>query len=108
MKIGLGVLKLDPDVFWRMSIREFTLARQGFFENEQSDSQQRWETARFTGWCAIAPHDIKRRMKSPKDLIKFEWEKAAPAQRVKLTPAQIDYMVRKMGRHMDNEGNYYN
>jgi len=34
MKIGLGHLRLAPDVFWRMTLREFFAACEGYAESK--------------------------------------------------------------------------
>jgi len=37
MAVGLGVLRLDPKVFWAMTVRELEAALRGLFGPEGSD-----------------------------------------------------------------------
>ena len=103
--MALGVLGLTPFVFWRMSLREFRAAQRGFFEGKETEKRQRWEVGRLTGWCSMAPHDTKRRIRNPKQLIEFPWEQPESVIR---QIENLDEKVRKIGRFMDDKGNTYN
>jgi len=42
MVIGLGQLRLSPQVFWEMVPLEFLCAQKGFFDYEQYKERQAW------------------------------------------------------------------
>jgi hypothetical protein len=46
-----------------------------FYELQNNKEQQEWERTRFVAFMSLKPHDNKRQLKKPSDLIKFEWEK---------------------------------
>ena len=47
---------------------------QSFYEFQNNKEQQEWERTRFVSFMTIKPHDSKKRLKKPSDLIKFKWE----------------------------------
>lgn len=46
-----------------------------FYELQNNKERQDWERTRFVAFMTLKPHDNKRQLKKPSDLIKFEWEK---------------------------------
>ena len=45
-----------------------------FYEFENNKERQEWERARFIAYMTIKPHDIKKKFKTPSDIIRFGWE----------------------------------
>jgi len=105
LQIAFGQIGMNPADFWRMSWRDFQLKQQGFFELKNSEYKSEWERARFVAFYTLAPHDVKRRLHSYQDLIRFPWEKS---EAVELTEEDYDYWLRKVGRFVDKDGKGYN
>ena len=105
MQIGLGVLGVAPHVFWRMSLKEFREAQRGFFERQKGELRQRWETARFISFNTLTPHLKKGKHLKLHDIALFEWEKSETKIPDK---NEMDYMMRKFGKYIDENGNYHN
>lgn len=96
-------MKLDPAVFWQMSLREWLLAQRGFFEARNFDYRTGWEQARLIGFWA-GNMGWKKGTKA-NDLIKFEWEKK---EIVLPTEDEMRYWMLKYGKFTDEKGNGYN
>lgn len=71
---AFGIMKLDPAVFYRMSLMEWVLAQRGFFETRKIDVQREWEIARWQSYLSLLPHDTKKKLNGPKSVVRFSWE----------------------------------
>ena len=101
--MALGVVGLTPEQFWSLSWKEYELTLRGFFDKQDGQMKQQYEVARLISYYSVAPY--MKRKKTLREFMPFEWEK----REVKLPTAQeLDYMVRKMGRYMNDEGVCYN
>jgi len=98
---------LDPATFYNMSLREWTMAQQGFFEVEEAKMRGEWERARWMAYVFLKPHDTKKNLHSVTDLVKFSWEKVEDGSDL-LDDDTMAYLARKMGRYVDKEGNFFN
>ena len=100
--MAFGVVGLAPDVFWRMSWKDYELTVRGFFEKTEADAKRQLMNAQLTGYYAVKPY-LKKGMTFERFAgIKSDREKTLP------TAEELDYMVRKMGRHIDENGIGYN
>jgi hypothetical protein len=97
-------MKLDPAVFWNMSMREWTAAQRGFSESENEREQCEWERARWIAFLTLQPYDVKRRINRVTDIAVFDWEEK-PDQ--VMTPEEMEAMAAKLGRFETN-GRYHN
>lgn len=98
---------LSPKAFYNMSLKEWTMAQQGFFDMEEAKMRGEWERARWMAYVFLKPHDTKKNLHSVTDLVKFSWEKVEDGSDL-LDDETMAYLARKMGRYVDNEGNFFN
>lgn len=98
---------LPPLVFWMMSLKEFKLAQRGFFEKTKQERQLKWEAARYIAFNTLVPHAKKGRLRNPKDLGLFEWEKDIEIE-TGMTDEQVRYWILKLGMFKDKDGKGYN
>lgn len=107
ISLALGEMKLDPAVFWRMSLREWMLAQRGFFQAKQTDIKREWEIGRMVAFYAYKSNPNLRRgsLRRFSDIAAFPWD----GQSVKdtYTKEQIDYLLRKAGRFYDAATNTF-
>jgi len=104
IQVGIGLIGLTPREFWRLSVKDFRLIQRGFFEKQKSEMQVQYEVGRLISYHAIAPY--MKGKKSIQQFMPFEWEKKTA--NVELTKEQQDYIEMKLGRFVDENGNYYN
>lgn len=107
IEVGLGFMGLPPQVFWRMSLKEFKLCQRGFFEKQKQEGQLQWEIGRYIAFNSLVPHAKKGRLRSPKDLGVFEWEKDTTENKY-LTEEQLRYISLKHGLFIGKDGKRYN
>jgi hypothetical protein len=77
-------------------------------ENEEKMS---WERTRWQAYVLALPNAKKGTLNSPRDLVRFPWEKGIEVER--MTPEEADYFARKMGRYFNpdakkDEEKFYN
>lgn len=63
-----------PCEFWRLSLKEFYLIQEANIELWKIEQRDKWELARWQCYILLQPHTKKGTIKSPIDIIKFEWE----------------------------------
>lgn len=98
-------MRLDPAVFWRMSLREWLLAQRGFFELKESDVRREWEIARWQSYLMLTPYAKKGSMQSPKSLIRFPWEEE---EKVEIFEGdELKWFANKFG-HYYKDGKFVN
>ena len=90
-----------------MSLSEFRNAQRGFFDKQKGELRQRWETARFISYHTLIPHMKKGRKLNLKDVVLFEWEKE-DKQVKPMTDEEVRYIMTKMGKYIDANGNFHN
>lgn len=88
-KICVGGLGWTPEVFWRSSVFDATLAAQGYNERIQEEYRTDWETARFSGYCAVVAMHGKSKIESVKNFWPLPWDVVHGKGR-KLTKKQIE------------------
>ena len=62
--------------------------------------QEGWEKIRFSAYIDALSRGAK--LKQPKDLITFNWEKAEEVKRPKPTPEQLKVMTEEMTKSFEN------
>jgi hypothetical protein len=97
----LGVIGLNPAVFWSLSLTEWLHVQRGYFMKEELQTRQSWEQARLISFYAVKPHVKRNTLNTVDSLFKFGWEKQNEVQ--KLDQNEIDYIIRKYGRFYDFE-----
>jgi hypothetical protein len=91
-----------------MSLKDFRLTQRGFFNKQQNEYQSQWEQTRFIAFYGLQPYAKKGRLRTPKDLVEFEWEKIK-AKEVELpTREEMEEYAIKNGRFMTEDGKFYN
>lgn len=98
---ALGVIQLDPAVFWRLSLSEWLHVQRGYFMRKEMESRQTWEQARMIAFYAVKPHVKRNTLNTLDSLLKFPWENAKPGT-VTMTKDEVDYIVRKYGNYYDS------
>ena len=58
--MAFGVVGLAPDVFWRMSWKEYELTLRGFFDKQEAEVHRDYEIARLVSYYTVAPY-MKRK-----------------------------------------------
>lgn len=101
-------MKLDPAVFWRMSLREWLLAQRGFFELKEAETKRSWEQTRMISFYAYKSNPNLRRnsLRRFSDIARFPWDGEA-GNVPKLSSDQLDYLLRKAGRFYDAATNTF-
>jgi len=105
MAMTFGQMGMNPVDFWQMSWRDFKLKQRGFFERLNSEYRTSWEQARLMAFYSVSPYAKKGHLQTAKDLFIFDWEKEELPE---LTEEQMDYYLRKLGKFVDDKGNFYN
>jgi len=105
LQMAFGVLRLTPDVFWRMTWKEYDSTLRGFFEHERNKNEQALLNAKYISYHSVLPWMGKHK--------KISFEQFAGMTKSKnggeaLTDEQVQEMVKKMGRYIDKNGNYTN
>lgn len=96
IETAFGVMKLNPAVFYRMSMREWMLAQRGFFETKKTDMQREWEIARWQSYLMLMPYTKKGTTMTPKSLVRFPWEEE---EKVELFEGEdLEWFGNKFGR----------
>ena len=68
----VGVIGIDPQYFWdEMSPDEMKAIQESKFEHDKTT----WEQARMISYWSVVAMNGTDKIKSPKDLFKFPWEK---------------------------------
>jgi len=101
-------MKLDPAVFYDMSLKEWMLAQQGFFDIEEVKMQRAWEIARWQSYIGALPYAKQGKLTSPTSLVKFPWEKGREVEADVYSPEEEDYFIRKFGKFSDKDGKFFN
>jgi len=97
--LALGGMKLDPAVFWRLSMREWILLQRGFFDREESEYKTRWELARWQSYIATQIGGAKS-IRRPEDLVRFPWD--APKEDPRMTEEEMQDFLKTMGSRIEN------
>ncbi len=98
MALAFGQMGLDPAVFWRLSLKEWYEKQRGYYLKMEMQQKAEWERTRWQTWVLAMPNARKGSLNSPKDLIRFPWEKIDLP-----TKEEVDYAIRKMGRFFNPE-----
>ena len=101
--MAFGVVRLTPDVFWRMSWKEYELTLRGFFEQQNAISERQQMNAQLTGYYAIKPY-----LRKGTTFEKFAGIEKHREKKPLPTKDEIERMVKKMGRFITPEGIGYN
>ena len=104
LTLAFGQMKLDPVVFWNMTLTEWTAAQRGFFEAEDRRGRGEWERARWMAFMFLQPYDSKRRINKVTDIARFDWEKEDSEV---MNQQEMDAMARKLGYYY-KDGKYTN
>lgn len=91
-----------------MSLKDFRLAQRGFFDKEQKRYQTEWEQTRFLAFYGLQPYAKKGRLRTPKDLVEFEWEKTKAKEVDLPTREEMEAFAKKNGRFITEDGKFYN
>ena len=62
-------MKIDPNVFWEMTMRQFLLAQKGYLESIEDEQIHQWNMTRTMCLYVIKPHMKKGSNMSPKDIM---------------------------------------
>jgi hypothetical protein len=80
------MMGMSPEIFWEMTLREATIAINGYHLQQYRASRVQWEIMRYqTAWF-MAPHKKLR----PLDILSFPDEISEMGGHVELTPEQIE------------------
>lgn len=67
-----------------MTLPEFDLVQTQFLKKYDLESRERWEMTRWQTFLLMKIHDTKNRLKTPKDLVCFSWEKNEQTKNLEL------------------------
>lgn len=94
-------MHLAPEVFWAMSIEEFTLANKAWQEQEEQRIEGEWERMRVAAAILIQPH-IKKKITADK-LLPLPWDRkkiphqAAPHQSKAESDRRAEELMKRQG-----------
>ena len=96
-------MRIDPGVFWRMSLRDWILTQRGFFNQQERQMQLSWEQTRMISYYSAIGF-LKHNTKIT-DIMKFPWEKEKEYE--PYTEEEMRYILLKYGMQTDGE-KFYN
>ena len=73
---AVGIYGIRPADFWRLTIDEYAVIQNGFYEHQSELQRTEWERIRWQTFVMLQPHVKPNSLKRPTDLIKFSWEKS--------------------------------
>ena len=73
-RVGLGQMRLGPTAFYAMTLHDFLLAVEGFYEMQELHERHHWERARWSAAMAMQPRTKPGVRVKPSDLCKFPWD----------------------------------
>jgi hypothetical protein len=62
-------MKIQPDVFWEMTMRQFILAQKGYLDALQDDQIHQWNMTRTLCVYVLHPHLRKGKKLTPQDIM---------------------------------------
>lgn len=71
--MALGQLGLRPHELQYYTLRTFSNALHGTQEVQEQNERREWERTRWLATVLLSPH-LKHPLRSPQDLVKFDWE----------------------------------
>lgn len=75
--IAVGHCNMSIGDFYAASLGEVLCVVRAFYDLQEQKEQNAWERARFVAYVSAKPHDSKKRIKKPSDLLPFPWEKTS-------------------------------
>lgn len=84
------MMGISPESFWEMTVREATIAINGYQLQQYRASRLQWEIMRYEVAWLIAPHTGKGQKIRPLDVLSFPDEIYLTGKPVELTPAEIE------------------
>lgn len=88
MAIGVGMMHIPLTDLYRMTLREFLAAYQGWTRLREQDERCSWERARWLAAVTISPH--LKQSKSPQELFPLPWDKEQTSSPSELVGGSID------------------
>jgi hypothetical protein len=62
--------------FYAAELGEVLCVMNSFYELQEQRERQEWERMRMLAYMNMKPHDTKKRIKKPADILPFPWEKS--------------------------------
>ena len=63
--------------FYAAELGEVLCVMNSFYQLQEQKEQQDWERIRFLAYVNMKPHDTKKRIKKPADILPFPWESSS-------------------------------
>lgn len=72
--IAVGHCRMSIGDFYAAELGEVLCVVHAFYNLQEQKERAEWERTRFLAYVGAKPHDSKKRIKKPSDLLPFPWE----------------------------------
>ena len=76
MAFATGVLRIEPDKFWKLTWAEYDIMCEGYAKKQQQQYRETWEATRWMTFHLLNIQIAKRKdkLKRLTDLVRFPWD----------------------------------
>lgn len=100
MTTAMGIIGLDPAVFWSLSLTEWLHVQRGYLFREEMAERHEWERARMVAYFAVKPHVKRGTLQTVGSIIRFPWE---VEETEPLKEDEVNDIIRKYGKYYDEK-----